>query len=138
MTDTARRDYLIGEAVAAGKFMAERAPFYRERYDRDPAGTEQVLAMLAPALAGVAGLEPAPYPRELFPELDRRARRAAGVPATFAPAATAPPAATAAHARPVTPAAESALTPEQVGAWSHELGFDRVEASVGRVARAND
>jgi hypothetical protein len=132
MADQIRRDYLIGQAVQAGKFTAARAPFYQEMYDRDPAGTEQILAMLGPALAGVRGLDPAeqqPYPRSLFPELDRRARRQAAPPAI---AGNAPEAAE--HARPVTPAAEVDLSPDQVGAWSHQLGFDTA-AKAGRVTR---
>lgn len=132
-TDTVRRDYLIDQAVRKGKFPATRAGFYREAYDRDPAGTEQALAMLTPALAGVAGLDPAdaPYQRALFPELDRQARRAAPVTALAAGAEQVRPTA------PAPPAAQPELTPEQVAAWSHALGFDKTAAS-GRVIRAND
>ena len=56
-----RRDHVIGQAVAAGKFAESRSAHWQQEYDRDPARTEQVLAALA-------SVHPQPpYPRELFP-----------------------------------------------------------------------
>lgn len=138
-----RRDYLISEAIRAGKFTAARAQHYRQMYDRDPAGTEQLLAALAPAgtalaaagaLAGHPGpqAEPAPYPRELFPELARHDRHAPVAPALAAVAAPQP-------APPARPAADpGVIPPEQVARWSAELFPETQAARGGRVTRAND
>lgn len=142
MVDTQRREQLLAEAVRAGKFTAQRAEHYRQLYDSDPAGTEQVLAALAPvgnaitAAAVLAGAPAAvlaevpPYPRELFPELVRRERRAA-------PPAAAEPAA-AEHVRPGAPPAEASIRDEQVARWSAELFPETQAQQHGRITRAND
>jgi hypothetical protein len=79
--DPYRREYVLAQAVSAGKFAPERSTHYRTLYDRDPAGTEVLLARLASGVAAGGG---APYPRELFPELSSwsDAEVAAGVFAT--------------------------------------------------------
>ena len=89
----------------------------------------EILAAIAEADRVLAGAQPTS--RELYPDLARRDRRG---PAT-ALATTEP--ASARQPRPVTPAAEAKLTPEQVGAWSAELGFT-ASATQGRVTRAAD
>jgi hypothetical protein len=141
-----RRDHLIGQAVQAGKFPPERRAHWQELYDRDPAGTEQTLAVLAPGLVGVQSptgfvAGESPYPRELFPELVRADRRAQQ--AVSAPQAAPPPAAAVVHPRPAAPpqeASDATLPSELVGQWSREM-FPEValKASANsRVSRAND
>lgn len=136
-----RREYVLDQAVAAGKFSRSRAAYWRGEYDRDPAGTEQTIASLASALTP----DP-PYPREiLFPTRLSRRRASSPAPATAtAPAAApAPPAA----AREV-PSGDEAGTgpgipgsgpsPEDVAAWSARLFPETVHAGAGRVTRAHD
>lgn len=79
-----RRDYVINEAVRAGKFTRARGKFWRRQYDRDPVGTEAALALMASPLDG-----PQPYPKELFPELSRMGRRGLLPPTRRSPAAAA-------------------------------------------------
>ena len=95
---------------------------------------QQIRGAIATAERVLAGAQAFPYPRELFPELARRDRHSQR-PATFAAAPERP---VAQHPQPITSAAEKNLTPEQVSAWAHELGFDRVTARAGRITRAND
>jgi hypothetical protein len=98
----------------------------------------EIRAAIATADHVLAGNSP--YPRELFPELGRRDRRAASsTRATATPseqvvdrAGRGVP-----HARPVTAAAEAELTAEVVAGWSAELGF-AAGPGPGRVTRAND
>jgi hypothetical protein len=123
MNDTTRRDYVLSEAIAAGKFGESRRAHWQGQYDRDPAGTEQVLA----ALVSVHP-EP-PYPRSLFPELDRRQQRPGRAHATAT--ATAPP-------PPPTPAATGDISDEVVAGWSRSLFPETASASSGRVTRAHD
>lgn len=85
----------------------------------------------------LAGGAPAPYPRELFPELARHERRRSATPTTATQPTVARPVVSAQHARPVTPAAEGALTPEAVAGWSAELGFS-APAKQGRIVRCGD
>lgn len=114
-----RREYVLDTAVAAGKFAESRRAHYRQMYDRDPAGTEQLLA----ALASV-GSEKPPYPRELFPELARlpsfppEEDADAGVVAMSRrqPPSSGHAPAPAAHA-----SSGMELTPENVSRWSAEL-----------------
>ena len=47
---TARRDRDIEQAVMAGKFPAARVPHWQRLYDRDPEGTQVVLASLTPGV----------------------------------------------------------------------------------------
>lgn len=56
------REALLGAAVRAGKFSRERQEHYRALFDADPKGTRELLAAMAPVLAG----EPpkAPKPRK--------------------------------------------------------------------------
>jgi hypothetical protein len=83
----------------------------------------------------LAGGTASPYPRELYPELDRR--RSGHESHAFA--AQAEPPAVAPHARPIATSASAAgaLSPENVARWSGELGFTRA-ARIGRVTRADD
>jgi len=117
MFEHARRDAVISAAIAAGKFSEDRRSFWETHYDRDPAGTEATLAMLAPVLP----VEP--YPRELFPELRRQPQ---------------PVAASALHgAATAYPTAQ--VTPEVVAVWSRDLFPETQQSSQqGRVTRAND
>jgi hypothetical protein len=107
-------------------------------------GEAQIRAAIAEADRVLAGGQTSPYPRELFPELERREQRRRG-PSTFAAATAEAPAqptvarpVVAPHARPVTPAAEAELTPETVASWSAELGFATSMPRAGRITRAND
>jgi hypothetical protein len=119
-----RREYVLDQAIASGKFGPARRAHWHRQYDLDPSGTEQVLASLASATVG----EP-PYPRELFPELSRqrspRARKTA-VAATAAPPAPTPPPQDALEAA--------------VAAWTRELFPETAAAGAGprRVTRCND
>src|SRR5262245_39487547 len=72
MLDTQRRDALISAAIAAGKFAPDRREHYRQMYDRDPGGTELVLAALTPGVppVPVASFN-SPHTAELFPDLAR-------------------------------------------------------------------
>jgi hypothetical protein len=146
-----RRDYVINEAVRAGKFSPQRARHWRRQYDEDPAGTEATIAVLSPALDG-----PQPYPRDLFPELAKEGRGSfralRSAPATTAAApvvpsptfgngrtersATAPPSARRSGVRPPTADAGKPSV-EDVATWSSALGFQSRETS-GRVTRAGD
>jgi hypothetical protein len=133
MADAIRREYLLDHAILAGKFPVQRRQHWQQRYDRDPVGTEQVLAALAPI---VTGAQVSPYPREMFPELDRQPRRQrAGASAPSASAAHV----SAAAPLPPTVAAGDDLTPEVVAAWSRELFPEAAYAEIPRrVTRAND
>lgn len=61
------RERVLNEAVEAGKIGRSRLDDYRERYERDPVGTQQLLASLAP-VPGVSG-EDDDGLHGLFPEL---------------------------------------------------------------------
>jgi hypothetical protein len=142
-----RRDHLIEQAVAAGKFPPSRREHWAREYDRDPAATEVTLAALAPALVGVRSptalaAGDSPYPRELFPELaraDRRAGQAAPVQAASddqrSREGLAP------HSMlPAAEDGETELSPELVGQWSRQMFPETVAAGAApsRVHRAND
>jgi hypothetical protein len=127
-----RREYVISEAVRAGKFSESRADHYRQMFDADPPGTERVLAALASALPGEH-----PYPPELFPELARsRNRRSDVQAASHLPRAPLPQAPS---PQPSTGAvgAEGGVTSEQVAAWSRQL-FPETRGVSGRIVRCND
>lgn len=140
-----RRDYVIGEAVRAGKFSESRAAYWSAEYDRDPAGTEATIASLASLTEG-----PQPYPREiLFPTRTRLSRQRAGssalATATAPAAAPAPPAAAkevpsgdGTGTGPGIPG--SGPSPEEVAEWSARLFPEAVAAGAGprRVTRARD
>jgi hypothetical protein len=68
---TAHRDAVIRAAVKARKILKSEAKRYREMYDRDPVGTQQLLAKLTPGppLKGEVGK---PEGTGLFRELDNR------------------------------------------------------------------
>jgi hypothetical protein len=55
--DSARRERVLDAAVAAGKFLPSRRSHYAAMYDADPAGTEQVLAIMAGAPEALAAVE---------------------------------------------------------------------------------
>lgn len=50
MLDASRTEQVLDQAVAAGKIPPDRKPYYRQLHERDPAGTERLLASLAPGL----------------------------------------------------------------------------------------
>jgi|SRR5581483_7137257 len=142
-----RRDYVISEAIRAGKFTAARAKHWRKQYDRDPAGTEAAIAVLASPLDG-----PQPYPKELFPELSSRRRGSSPVASPTSPAATAaaptrvlsepqrvgsatPPPARSEQPPLSTGTAEPSA--EDVAGWSSALGFQNTPVA-GRVTKAAD
>jgi len=100
MSDPTRREAVLAEAVRVGKFAAHRVPHYRTMYDRDPAGTEALIAAIYGVGPGVLG-SAAPTPGE---------------------PAQAP------HVHPVVPAAEANLDPKQVTAWSRALFPEAVAA----------
>lgn len=55
----------IAAAISAEKFSADRAPFYRRRWHRDPAGTARLLARLTPVPGLNSGAyDPLPAPTE--------------------------------------------------------------------------
>ena len=127
-----RREYVISEAVRAGKFSESRADHYRQMFDADPPGTERVLAALASALPGEH-----PYPPELFPEL-ARSRKLAQTRASSS--SSSPPLPYAPSPPTVSLAEEGAgggVTPEQVAAWSRQL-FPETRGVSGRIVRCND
>jgi hypothetical protein len=122
MHDTTRRDAILTAAIAAGKFSEQRRPVWASNYDRDPAGTEATIALLAvpPHMAQ-------PYPPQLFPELARQTRLARP---------------TGLEERLVAASADisAALSPELVAGWSAQL-FPRPGADTaadGHVIWAND
>jgi hypothetical protein len=145
-----RREYVIAEAIRAGKFSPQRAKHWRRQYDCDPVGTEAAIAVLAPALD-----ETQPYPRDLFPELakeDRgsfRALRSCPAATAPAPALSSPsvgrmglvaaPQLVASQSRGQPPqgALPGRPSADEVAAWSNALGFQHREIT-GRVMRAGD
>jgi hypothetical protein len=100
MSDPTRREAVLAEAVRVGKFLPHRVPHYRAMYDRDPAGTENLIAAI----------------HALGPGVLDSAAAAAGEPAQ------------APHVHPVVPAAEADLDPQQVAAWSRALFPEAVAA----------
>ena len=129
MTDTVRRDYLLEQAVRAGKFPATRIPHYVAQYDRDPAGTEQLLASLTPVpTSGVLGHSGDEVDQTLAAGralLGNRSRVAS------VPAAAAGEPVQAQHLRPVEqPASAVELTPENVERWTRAL-FPETRAGAG-------
>ena len=129
MTDTVRRDYLLEQAVRAGKFPATRIPHYAARYDRDPAGTEQLLASLTPVpTSGVLGHSGDEVDRTL--EAGRALLGNRGSVASVPAAAVREPV-QAQHLRPVERTASSVeLTPENVERWTRAL-FPETRAGAG-------
>jgi hypothetical protein len=123
-----RRDQLLDHAIASGKFGEARRAHWAAQYDRNPAGTEQALAVMV----GVGGKPP--YPPELFPELQRPRQRSerGAVLAVVNPSTEPPP--------PQSFASDAHVTPEQVKAWSQQLFPEAVPegASFGRITRAHD
>jgi hypothetical protein len=129
MVDPVRREYLLDQAILAGKFPEQRRAHWSEQYDRDPVGTEQVFASLA-SLPKVAA-DARPYPQGLFPELQRQPHQ---------PRPAAPPALPAAHAEPVEAASASADTPEAevVSGWTATMFPETAARGSSRVTRAHD
>jgi hypothetical protein len=119
MTDTIRRDALIAQAVTAGKFSQERAAHYAAQYDRDPAGTERLLASLASVPGNVLG--------HGGDEVDRTLAAGRALLVNRGVVASAPAAATrepvqAQHLRPVEQVEGNIeLTPENVEKWTRDL-----------------
>ena len=54
MPDTTRRDYVLDRCMGEGRIIQASRADWESRYDRDPLGTERVLAMLAPLPADPA------------------------------------------------------------------------------------
>jgi hypothetical protein len=102
MSDPTRREAVLADAVRAGKFLPHRVPHYRTMYDRDPAGTEALIAAIYAVGGDVLGHTQAAAPAE---------------PGQ------------AQHPHPVVPAAEADLDPEQVAAWSRALFPEAVAAA---------
>jgi hypothetical protein len=105
------REYVLDQAVEAGKFAASRKPEYRTMYNRDAKGTVALINRLESLTGGVKPVE-AGLPTEWFPEL-----RAAGA----------------------TPGADDGVgLPES---WFHELAArpqDKREHQRSRILAAND
>jgi hypothetical protein len=68
-TSTTHRDELIESAVKARKILKSETKRYREMYDRDPVGTQQLLAKLTPG-PPLKGEVARPEGTGLFPELN--------------------------------------------------------------------
>lgn len=140
MLDPQRRDYVLDHAIGAGKLPQSRREHYRQMYDRDPAGTETVLAMLAPGLPGVtrpaaAGFN-SPHTPELFPDLVRGQRGRHGPGTALASAPVPLPA----QRAPAPAEGDTLLTPELVAGWSRQLFPESASLGFrpGRVTRAGD
>jgi hypothetical protein len=58
MNTEQKRERHIDAAVVEGKFTAERAPFWRRQWDKDPAGTEKAIASMAAGLVEPPRREP--------------------------------------------------------------------------------
>ncbi len=72
LNDTDAAATAIDAAVKAGKIAASEAAAYRQRYDRDPAGTERLLARLASShIPTAACVGERPRGTGLLPELTR-------------------------------------------------------------------
>jgi hypothetical protein len=134
MTDTIRRDALIAQAVAAGKLSQARAAHYAAQYDKDPVGTERLLASLAPVpvLAGnVLG--------HGGDEVDRTLAAGRALIGNRGVVASAPTAATrepvhAQHLRPVEQVEGNIeLTPANVEQWTRELFPETRATAEGQV-----
>jgi hypothetical protein len=134
------REYLLDDAVRAGKFPSDRKHVYRDMFDRDPQGTLTLINSLAPGIEpGVAAAldrlgERSPYPRELFPELRRRPR--AVLAAAITHAAEEPPSLP-------SPVAEAPLPVKSapVAGWSEQLFPEvrrRKAKPPSRVTRADE
>lgn len=120
MHDATRRDHVLSAAIAAGKFSEQRRTVWAAAYDRDPAGTEALIALLTSPFAPAE-----PYPRELFPELageQRRTHTSGLAPAQVNVAASA--------------ACAKVPTPELVADWTRQL-FPHAP-SAGRITRTGD
>lgn len=118
-----RREYLMDQAIRAGKFPPERRTHWAALYDRDPAGIEETLAMLTAA----TGL-PALPPKHGHVRITRGSTSATSfhLPTLTDPEAT-------------SPKERMELTPEIVAGWSRQL-FPETAAPAGRtrVRRAHD
>ena len=119
-THELRREYALDQAMAEGRFVAASRAGWTARFDADPAGTERALAMLTPippAAFGTSVEQTATAGLTLM---------RGGVAAT---AGTQEPLRVE-HPRPVTPAVEVNLSPEQVSSWTQEL-FRETRAGAG-------
>jgi hypothetical protein len=67
----AKRQLILSQAIAEGKFPAERSGHWAAQFDKDPKGTERTIAMLAsPAPPG--GIPLAPAFRETYSDFGTR------------------------------------------------------------------
>jgi hypothetical protein len=162
-----RRERVLDQAIASGKFPEARRQHYRNSWDRDPAGTEQVIAGLVgvPLLASIAQSEAQPQrtPDELdeqvalaatlYPEL-RNARRiphgGTAAPAPEPTRAHAPPRQAQEPPPPSAPASAASaggdvveLRPEIVDGWTEALYPEVWERKASpqqeqRIFRCND
>jgi hypothetical protein len=129
MPDASRREALLDQAVRAGKFPPQRRAHWSELYDRDPAGTERVLSVLASsAPLPTMPAMPTPPPRITRTSVPRRP--------TYPEAAMVPVAAS----QPLPPGGTE-ITPELVAGWSRQLfpaTAARASAGHSRIQRALD
>jgi hypothetical protein len=66
---------VIGQAVRDGKFAAERADHWRQKWARDPGGTRKTLARLQSGVVLPQAAAGDSYPPGWVPELDRPRQR---------------------------------------------------------------
>jgi hypothetical protein len=104
MHNPQRREALLDNAIAVGKFPAHRRAFWAAKYDQDPAGTEAIINALHAVGASLLGNAAA-----ASTELPTQAQH-------VAPVAPAPP------------AASADLSPDRVAGWSRELFPEAVAA----------
>src|SRR5215217_290837 len=65
-------NFMIADAIRAGKFPKSREPHYRRLFASDPDGATALIERLAPALANAQpGAADDPLPAHWFPELAR-------------------------------------------------------------------
>jgi hypothetical protein len=128
MIDTTRRDYVLDRALREGRISQGSRAHWVNEYDRNPTGTETLLAALAPLPgAGVLGHDAVQATVDAGRALVQPYRR----PAQPVPAAAAHEPVQAQHMRPVEqPATDIELTPENVARWSAEL-FPETRAGRG-------
>lgn len=123
-----RRDLVLEQCIAEGRIVQASRAGWAARYDQDPTGTEQVLAMLTPVPSGVLSRDPIEAAAEAGIALLRGQQRAfAAEPMVV----QAPVARQRVQARLVEPPPSSlgvGITPDVVKAWTREM-FPETAAS---------
>jgi hypothetical protein len=144
MTDQNRMDWLLDKCVSEGRITAAGRAEWAGRYLSDPAGTEAVLAALAPTPIGAGVLghgtsDPIDSMRDTGIALARnkQSRRRSRNTGRFTTDGRSPMASAAGepvqaeHMRPVEqPVSSIELTPENVARWTQEL-FPETRAGSG-------